>query len=79
MTADVLGPSQIRIHPGSVTQEQAIAEAAAVLESAGAVTGDYLAAMLERERTVSTYMGNELAIRTAPPRRRAPSRRPPWP
>lgn len=62
MTADVLGLDHVLIRPGTVTQAQAIAEAAARLESVGAVTGDYLAAMLERERTVSTYMGNELAI-----------------
>ncbi len=39
-----------------------MAEAAGILESAGAVTSAYLDAMLQREETVSTYMGNELAI-----------------
>lgn len=37
-------------------------EAAGILESAGAVTSAYLDAMRQRENTVSTYMGNELAI-----------------
>jgi PTS system mannitol-specific IIA component len=37
-------------------------EAADILEAAGAVTGAYFDAMQQREATVSTYMGNELAI-----------------
>ena len=37
-------------------------EAADILESAGAVTSAYFDAMQQREVTVSTYMGNELAI-----------------
>ena len=37
-------------------------EAADILESAGAVTSRYYDAMQQREQTVSTYMGNELAI-----------------
>ncbi|MDF2555862.1 MAG: mannitol transporter subunit [Microbacterium sp.] len=37
-------------------------EAADLLESAGAVTSAYFDAMQQREQTVSTYMGNELAI-----------------
>ncbi|OSM43684.1 PTS sugar transporter subunit IIA [Nesterenkonia sp. PF2B19] len=53
---------RVRIHSGSATRDEAMAEAAAALEAAGAVTGDYLAAMHEREETVSTFMGNELAI-----------------
>jgi len=62
MARDVLTLGQIRIHPGSVTKEQAMKEAADILESAGAVTSAYFDAMQQRERAVSTYMGNELAI-----------------
>ena len=62
MGRDVLTLGQIRIHPGSVTKEQAMKEAADILESAGAVTSAYFDAMQQRERAVSTYMGNELAI-----------------
>ena len=58
----VLTPGNVRIHSGSVTREEAIREAADLLESAGAVTKAYFDAMLTREETVSTYMGNELAI-----------------
>jgi mannitol PTS system EIIA component len=62
MARDVLTLGQIRIHPGSVSKEQAMKEAADILESAGAVTGAYFDAMQQREQAVSTYMGNELAI-----------------
>ncbi|WP_110588469.1 PTS mannitol transporter subunit IICBA [Microbacterium suaedae] len=58
----VLKPEYVRIHAGSVTRDEALAEAASILESAGAVTGDYLAAMKAREEKVSTFMGNGLAI-----------------
>ncbi|QLD12527.1 PTS sugar transporter subunit IIA [Microbacterium oleivorans] len=62
MAREVLNIDQIRIHSGSVTREEAMKEAAGILESAGAVTGAYFDAMQQREQTVSTYMGNELAI-----------------
>ena len=58
----VLNLGQIRIHSGSVAKDDAMAEAARILQYAGAVTGAYLDAMRQREQTVSTYMGNELAI-----------------
>lgn len=62
MSENVLRPSSVRIHPGSVTQHEAMKEAADILEAAGCVTSAYYDAMLQREETVSTYMGNELAI-----------------
>ena len=49
MARDVLTLGQIRIHPGSVSKEQAMKEAAEILESAGAVTTDYFDAMQQRE------------------------------
>ncbi|GAA2241101.1 PTS sugar transporter subunit IIA [Herbiconiux moechotypicola] len=58
----VLEPSQINLSGAAKTKDDAIAEAAAILVAAGAVTGDYLEYMLQREATVSTYMGNFLAI-----------------
>ena len=58
----ILALSQVRIHSGSVTQEEALAEASQILVGAGAVTEDYLQAMKDREDTVSTFMGNGLAI-----------------
>ncbi len=62
MARDVLSLGQVRIHSGSATREDAMKEAADILEAAGAVTSAYFDAMQQREETVSTYMGNELAI-----------------
>ncbi|HIW98843.1 MAG TPA: PTS mannitol transporter subunit IICBA [Candidatus Nesterenkonia stercoripullorum] len=61
-SGEILTLDRIRIHDGSATQADALDEAAAALQGAAAVTAEYLAAMQERERTASTYMGNELAI-----------------
>ena len=58
----ILTPDRVRIHPGSATQEEALQEVSALLVAAGAVTPAYLDAMRQREQTVSTYMGNGLAI-----------------
>lgn len=62
MSREVLNVGQVRIHPGSASREEAMKEAADILEAAGAVTSAYFDAMQQREETVSTYMGNELAI-----------------
>ena len=62
MTRDILGLGQVRIHAGSVSRIEAMKEAAEILEAAGAVTASYFDAMQQREATISTYMGNELAI-----------------
>lgn len=62
MAREVLNVGQVRIHQGSVARDDAMREAADILEAAGAVTGAYYDAMQQREQTVSTYMGNELAI-----------------
>jgi PTS system mannitol-specific IIA component len=58
----VLEPSQIRLTGTAKSKEDAIAEAAGILVAAGAVQPEYLDYMLQREATVSTYMGNFLAI-----------------
>ena len=62
MAHEVLTLGQVRIHSGSATREEAMKEAADILEAAGAVTNAYFDAMQQREMTVSTYMGMELAI-----------------
>lgn len=58
----VLTIGQVRIHSGSVTQDEALQEATDILVAAGAVTPAYVDAMKQREETVSTFMGNGLAI-----------------
>lgn len=58
----VLSLDQVRIHSGGSTQEAALQEATDILVTAGAVTPAYVDAMRQREQTVSTYMGNGLAI-----------------
>jgi len=49
--------------PGTATsKDEAIREAGQILVDTGAVTPAYVDAMFEREKSVSTYMGNYLAI-----------------
>ena len=62
MAREVLGIGQVRIHSSGSSNEDAMKEAADILEAVGAVTSAYFDAMQQREQTVSTYMGNELAI-----------------
>lgn len=60
--SDILTASQIKV-PGSATsKDDAIREAGQILVDTGAVTPAYVDAMFEREKSVSTYMGNFLAI-----------------
>ena len=53
--SEVLTLSQIRMPGMAQTKDEAIREA-------GAVTPAYIDSMFDRERSVSTYMGNYLAI-----------------
>jgi mannitol PTS system EIIA component len=58
----VLTLDQVRIHSGGATRDDALQEATDILVAAGAVTPAYVDAMRQREETVSTFMGNGLAI-----------------
>jgi PTS system mannitol-specific IIA component len=60
--SDVLTPSLIRVPGTARSKDDAIREAGEMLVEAGAVTPAYIDSMYERERSVSTYMGNYLAI-----------------
>ena len=60
--ADVLPVSSIVLQGSGSSAAQAIDEAGALLVAAGAVEPSYIGAMHEREKSVSTYMGNGLAI-----------------
>ena len=60
--SDILTLSQIKVPGTARTKDDAIREAGEILVDAGAVTPDYIDAMFEREKSISTYMGNYLAI-----------------
>ncbi|AZZ56054.1 PTS sugar transporter subunit IIA [Rathayibacter iranicus] len=60
--SEVLTIGQINASGTATTKEAAMKEAADMLVGVGAVTTAYYDAMLAREATVSTYMGNLLAI-----------------
>jgi PTS system mannitol-specific IIA component len=62
MTDNILTPENVVARGAATTKEEAIREAGSLLVSAGAVRPEYIDAMLEREASVSTYMGNYLAI-----------------
>ncbi|WP_448810947.1 PTS sugar transporter subunit IIA [Agromyces bauzanensis] len=59
---EILPPENVRIVPGGASRDDAIREAGRVLVDSGAVDASYVDSMLERESSVSTYMGNFLAI-----------------
>jgi mannitol PTS system EIIA component len=60
--SDVLTPSHIKVPGEARSKDDAIREAGGLLVDSGAVEPAYVDAMFERERSVSTYMGNYLAI-----------------
>ncbi len=59
---DVLALDSIVLHGTATTRQDAISEAGQLLVAARAVDPSYVEAMHEREKSVSTYMGNGLAI-----------------
>ncbi len=60
--SDILTVSQVKVPGTATSKDDAIREAGQILVEAGAVTPAYIDAMFEREKSVSTYMGNFLAI-----------------
>ena len=60
--SDVLTPSQVKVPGSARSKDDAIREAGQILVDVGAVNRDYIDSMFEREKSVSTYMGNYLAI-----------------
>ena len=60
--SDILTLSQIRVPGTASSKDDAIREAGQILVDAGAVSPAYVDAMFDREKSVSTYMGNYLAI-----------------
>jgi PTS system mannitol-specific IIA component len=62
MAQSILEPQNVVAQGTATTRDDAIREAGALLVAAGAVTQAYVDSMFERESSVSTYMGNFLAI-----------------
>lgn len=59
---EILAPDDVVVATSVASKEDAIRDAGAILVRAGAVDPGYVDAMLEREQSISTYMGNFLAI-----------------
>ena len=62
MKKPVLTPDLIRLNVNPHTKQQAIQMAGALLVEQGYVAPDYIEAMLLREQTLSTYIGNGVAV-----------------
>lgn len=60
--ADLLGGDAVRLDAVASSAEEAIRITGGVLVEAGAVEASYVDAMLAREQSVSTYMGEGFAI-----------------
>ena len=58
----LLAESSIRLSQNATDQEDAIRQTGAALLEAGAIDASYIDAMLERERSVSTFVGEGIAI-----------------
>jgi mannitol PTS system EIICBA or EIICB component len=61
-SASLLSEGAIRLQGAAHSMEDAITEAGELLVASGAVDASYVASMHERERSISTHMGNGLAI-----------------
>ncbi|MEV4289766.1 PTS sugar transporter subunit IIA [Nonomuraea bangladeshensis] len=59
---DLLDPRAVLLHERAPDREAAIRRCGRALVEVGAVAEPYVAAMLERERSISTYVGEGVAI-----------------
>ncbi|WP_336216732.1 PTS sugar transporter subunit IIA [Nonomuraea sp. LPB2021202275-12-8] len=62
MRDDLLDPRAVLLHESAGSRDEAIRRCGRALLDVGAVAEPYVEAMLERERTISTYVGEEVAI-----------------
>jgi len=60
--AALLAPAAVRVAERAADRDAAIRRCGEVLVEVGAVEPAYVEAMLERERSVSTYVGEQVAI-----------------
>jgi PTS system mannitol-specific IIA component len=62
MREDLLDPRAVLLAESAGSREEAIRRCGRALVDVGAVAESYIEAMLERERTISTYVGEGVAI-----------------
>lgn len=62
MREDLLDPRAIRLDESAADRDEAIRLCGRVLVGIGAVAEPYVEAMIERERSISTYVGEGVAI-----------------
>ncbi|MFI6179561.1 PTS sugar transporter subunit IIA [Nonomuraea sp. NPDC051191] len=62
MREGLLDRRAILLHESASSREEAVRRCGQVLVDVGAVAQPYVEAMLERERTISTYVSEEVAI-----------------
>ncbi|MFC4116196.1 PTS sugar transporter subunit IIA [Nonomuraea zeae] len=62
MRDDLLDPRAVLLNESAPDREAAIRRCGRALVEVGAVAEPYIEAMLERERTISTYVGEGVAI-----------------
>lgn len=62
LVARLLDPSRIRLDEHAADRFAAVAQVGEVLRDTGAVDASYVDSMLERERSISTYVGEGVAI-----------------
>lgn len=60
--ADLLDPRAVRLHESAADRTEAIRRAGEALVDCGAVDRAYVTSMLEREESISTYVGEGVAI-----------------
>jgi PTS system mannitol-specific IIA component len=62
MRDDLLDPRAVLLHESAADRDEAIRRCGRALVDVWAVAEPYVAAMLERERSISTYVGEGVAI-----------------
>ncbi|MEV0347527.1 PTS sugar transporter subunit IIA [Nonomuraea sp. NPDC050680] len=62
MREDLLDPRAVLLHESAADRDEAIRRCGRALVDVGAVAEPYIDAMLEREQTISTYVGEGVAI-----------------
>ncbi|OYD09864.1 PTS sugar transporter subunit IIA [Paludifilum halophilum] len=62
MNSDIFNPNNIQMDVRPADKEEAIRIAGGLLVENGYIEKEYIDAMLERESTLTTYIGNQVAI-----------------